>query len=150
MKSATVEDQLRAYKTIKKLKFNEVKLRFPNIGQVEKAHLVSFSDASLANLKNGGSQGGGIISIVGENGEYAPLSWNSKKIKRMVKSTIAAETLALLEGSENCFLLGSIIKEMLDVDDSLSVFPIRALTDNQSLCDAVHSTKNNRRYTTEN
>ena len=49
-----------------KLKSNEVKLRFPNIGQVEKAQLVSFSDASLANLKNGGSKGGGIIFIVGE------------------------------------------------------------------------------------
>ena len=106
-----------------------------------KARLVSFSDASLANLKNGGSQGGGIIFIVGENGKYAPLSWNSKKIKRMVKSTIAAETLALLEGSENCFWLGSIIKDMLDADYSPLVFPIRALTDNQSLCDAVHSTK---------
>ena len=45
----------------------------------------------------------------------------------MIKSTIAAETLALLEGSENCFLLGSIIKEMLDA----SLFPIRALTDNR-------------------
>ena len=70
LKSATVEDQLRANKTIKKLKSNEVKLRFPNIGQVEKAQLVSFSDASLANLKNGGSKGDGIIFIVGENGEY--------------------------------------------------------------------------------
>ena len=90
---------------------------------MEKAQLVSFSDASLANLKNGGSQGGVIMFIVGENGEYAPLSWNSKKIKGMVKSTIAAETLALLEGSENCFLLGSIVKEMLDVDGSSSVFP---------------------------
>ena len=95
MKSATVEDQFRANKTIKKLKSNEVKLRFPNNGQVEKAQLVSFSDASLANLKNDGSQGGGIIFIVGENGEYVSLTWNSKKIKRMVKSTIAAETLAL-------------------------------------------------------
>ena len=60
------EDQFRANKTIMKLKSNEVKLRFLNIGQVEKAKLVSFSDASLANLKNGGSKGGGIIFIVGE------------------------------------------------------------------------------------
>ena len=59
----------------------------------------------------------------------------------MVKNTIAAETLTFLEGSENCFLLGSIIKEMLDADNSSSVFPIRALTGNQSLCDVVHSAK---------
>ena len=87
LKSATVEDQFRANKTIKKLKSTEVKLRFPTIGQVENTQLVSFSDASLANLRNGESQGGGIIGIVGENGEYVPLSWNSKKIKQMVKST---------------------------------------------------------------
>ena len=30
---------------------------------------------------------------------------------------------------------------MVNVDDSSSVFPIRTLTNNQSLCDAVHSTK---------
>ena len=93
LKSATAEDQLRADKTIKKLKSNEVKLRFPNIGQVEKAQLVSFTDASIANVKNGVSRGVGIIFIVGENGEYAPLSWNSKKIKKMVKSTITAEIM---------------------------------------------------------
>ena len=87
LKIAAVEDQLGANKTIKKLKPNEVKSRFPSMDKwkVEKAQLVSFSDASLANLKNGGSQGGGIIFIVGENGEYAPLSWNFKKIKQMVK-----------------------------------------------------------------
>ena len=72
---------------------------------MEKAQLVSFSGAFLANLKNGGSKGDGIISIVGENGEYASLSWNSKKIKRMVKSIIAAETLALSEGRIRKLLL---------------------------------------------
>ena len=81
LKSEAVEFQFRANKTIEQLKSNEVKLRFPNIGQVEKAQLVSFNDVSLANLKNGGSQSGGIIFIVGEDGEYAPLLWNSKKIK---------------------------------------------------------------------
>ena len=57
------------------------------------------------------------------------LQENQTNGKKYLKSTIAAETLALLEGSENCFLLGSIIKEMLDVDGSSSVFQIRALTD---------------------
>ena len=36
LKNAPVEDQLRVSKTIKKLKSNKVRLRFSNIGQVEK------------------------------------------------------------------------------------------------------------------
>ena len=142
LKSATVEDQPRANKTIKKLKSNVVKLRFPNIGQVEKAQLVPFSDASLGNMKNGGSQGGGIIFIVGENGGYAPISWNSRKIKRMVKSTIAAETLALfVRRIRKLLLVRFHIQGDVRCGRFFISYPIQALTDNQLLCDAVHSTK---------
>lgn len=44
-------------------------------------------------LKDGGSQGGLIIYVVGENNTCSPLMWLSKKLHRVVKRTMAAETL---------------------------------------------------------
>ena len=59
----------------------------------------------LGNLKDGASQSGHIIFLVVKNGNYSPISWQSKKIPHVVKSTFAAETLALQEVAENCYIL---------------------------------------------
>ena len=59
--------------------------------------LVVYTDASYENLPDGvSSAGGNIIFIVGENNRCCPISWCSNKIKRVVKSTIAAEALSLI------------------------------------------------------
>ena len=134
-KNATVEDLKRANKTLKELKGNDVKIIFPNIGDLRKTILIVFSDASFANLINSGSQEGLIIFLVGENGSYAPLVWKSKKVKRVVKSTLAAETLSLLDGAEHGMLLASILSEIVGVN-----IPVKCITDNKSLCDAAYST----------
>ena len=140
VKNATVEDVMQANKVIRKAKSNTVRLRFRDLGDVKTAELISFSDASLGNLKDGASQGGHIICLVGKNGNYSPISWQSKKIRPVVKSTLAAETLALQEGAENCYILQSIIDEVYQLQPEESV-QVRCLTDNQSLCDTLYSTK---------
>ena len=110
-------------------------------GDVSKASLGCYIDASFANLKDAGSQGGFIVFIVGRNQKYAPLMWQSRKIKRVVKSTLAAETMALLEGTESCFLIKSTLFEILILSNDSNILRITAITDNISLYDAVHSTK---------
>ena len=55
-----------------------------------------FSDASFANLKSRPSQAGFIIFLC-DSGKYAPRAWKSNKLKRVVKITLSAETLALEE-----------------------------------------------------
>ena len=62
-----------------------------------------FSDDSFANLKSGSSQGGFIIFMCG-SGKYASIAWKSNKLKRVVKSTLSAETLALEEALESSFM----------------------------------------------
>ena len=52
-----------------------MKLHLSDIGDLAKASLVCYSDTSLANLKDAGSQGGFIIFIIGSNKKYAPLKW---------------------------------------------------------------------------
>ena len=57
------------------MKTVEMKLHLSDIGDLAKASLVCYSDTSLANLKDAGSQGGFIIFIIGSNKKYAPLKW---------------------------------------------------------------------------
>ena len=143
VKNVTVEDVTQANKVIRKAKSHTVRLRFRDLGDVKRAELISFSDASLGNLKDGASQGGGhIIFLAGKSGNYSPISWQSKKIQHEVKSTLAAETLVLhdQEGAENCYMLQSIIDEIyqLQLEESVQV---KCLTGNQSPCDTLQSTK---------
>ena len=55
--------------------------------------------------------------------------WRSKKLERKVKSTIAAENLALNEGAERSIYLAHILKQLVD-DIRIK---IRCYTDNKSL-----------------
>ena len=53
---------------------------------------------------------------------------------------MAAETLALQEGAENCHILRSIIDEIYQLQPEESV-QVKCLTDNQSLCDTLYLIK---------
>ena len=127
VKNATVEDVMQANKVVRKAKSNTVRLRFRDLGDVKGAELISFSDASLGNLKDGASQGGHIIILVGKNGNYSPISWQSKKIRHVIKSTLAAEILVLQEGAESCYILRSIIDEIYQLLPEESV-QVKCLT----------------------
>ena len=50
-----------------------------------------------------------ILYLLGVDNKYAPISWKSVKLKRVVRSTLAAETLALEEALEASFF-NSIIR----------------------------------------
>ena len=60
---------------------------------VKVLNLYVYSDVSFANLAGRSSQGGYVIFLKAENGKASPLVWTSNKLKRVVKSPKAAETL---------------------------------------------------------
>ena len=68
---------------------------------LDQVRLVSYSDASFASRMNQQSQKGGLFLAVHadvfeqRSALASPLSWHSKKIDRVVASTLAAETYAL-------------------------------------------------------
>ena len=74
---------------------------------------MSFSDASYNNLRNGGSQGGHLIFLVDRYNNSCPLEWKSNRLKRVVRSALAAETLACADCMEACRHWTSVIKEVL-------------------------------------
>ena len=70
--------------------------RFPNLSQ---CRLVTYSDASFGNIEGTKSQGGYIIYLT--DGEQSfPFAWQSQRVKRVTKSTHAAETLAMVDAAE--------------------------------------------------
>ena len=107
IKDATVRDIITANKFIKILKSKDVVLSFPKIDNISKVALICFSDASFANLKCGGSQGGPLVFLEGNDRKYMLLAWQSRKLKRIVKSTLTAETLALEEVIEVAYMMSS-------------------------------------------
>ena len=130
MNSATIGDVVKVNKCVRRLKNEEVILKFPSLGNIENVKMVCFSDASFANLKDGSSQGAYISFLVGMDGNFAPLSWHSRKVRRVVKSTLGAETLALASGAESCILLRTLLAEILKTD---KLIPIVCKTDSKSL-----------------
>ena len=81
-----------------------------------------------------------IIFLVGNNNQYMPIAWQSKRIKRIVKSTLGAETLAMVDLTEACFYYRKLILDLLLLEDHPMNIKIRCKTDNSCLYDAVHST----------
>ena len=63
------------------------------------------------------------------------LAWQSRKLKRVVKSTLTAETLAFQEAIEAAIMTKTVFLEILNVDAHNQIPRIK------SLHDAVYSTK---------
>ena len=59
-------------------------------------------------------------------------------MKRIVKSTIAAETLALLDGLETAYLVSKIAAEVIH-NGEIESLPVVGITDNRNLADTAHS-----------
>ena len=134
---ATSDVLFRANKSITKAKLNSVQINFQKLSSIEECKIVVFSDASFKNLPGGGSQGGYLLFLVDKSGRCSPVHWQSHKLKRIVASSLAAECLALQDGSGSAFYLKSLIEEIFE--SSVKEMPVCCITDNKSLVETVHS-----------
>ena len=139
IKNGTVEDLLKANKSVKKMQAKQVSINYQRIGTITETKFVGFADATFGNLKGNESQGSLIMFLVGKNGKFSPLTWKSKKVRCIVKSTLEAETLSLDDCSEVCFFLRTILCEMLNID--IKDIPINMITDSHQLYDSIYPIK---------
>ena len=95
--------------------------------------------ASFANLADGGFQGGYILFLVGNNNKYLPIAWQSKHIRKVVKSTLAAETLAMVDMSKASLFYRKLLLELLQLKDEIDNIKIICKMDNSCLYDSVHT-----------
>ena len=133
LKTATKQELTLANKTIRKVRVDKLSLKFPKLN-MNNLQLLVHSDASHNNLPKGGSQGGYIVFLGDDEGKVAPIQWQSKRIKRVVRSTLAAECLALEEAVDHAFYIKCMLSEIMNID-----IPMHCYVDCQSLCDNLHS-----------
>ena len=138
---ASVQTLVEANKIIKNIKSEKVVLKFQSLGEDENLQLLVFSDSSHGNLYDGGTQGGHFIALSGINGLFSPLTWQSKRIRRIVRSTLAAETLAMTDAVDNAVFLASLYTELYFGNATPKQLPIICITDCKSLWEAIRSTK---------
>ncbi|CAL4194516.1 unnamed protein product [Meganyctiphanes norvegica] len=138
IKDARIMDLQRAAKVVRKAKSSCVSLKFPSL-DLAATEVVIYSDASYGNLPNGSSQGGHIIFLYDSHGKCTPISWSSTKIRRIARSTLAAECLALQDAADSAILISSFLSEMLY--SSKKSTSIVAKTDSKGLHSALLSTK---------
>ena len=96
-----------------------------------------YADASFANLQGHASQGGFIIFLSDHNQEMCPIFWQSRKVRRVVKSTLAMEALSLLDGAGTAVYLSRILMEISGCEN----IPVKCFVDNRSLVEALSSYK---------
>ena len=136
IKNAKVEDVLRLNKVIERVTHDHMKVFFPRLQSLDACHLECFSDASFGNLSDCGSQGGFIVFLKDRSGKRCPLLWQSKKIRRVVKSTLSAETMALLDCAEAAVYINFILCEV----SGCQPLEVSCFVDNKSLVDSLQST----------
>ena len=124
-----------AMKIAKKMKGENVRNMFPKLSSLKEMRLVVYTDASFGNLNGVDSCGGHIVFLADEEDRAAPIAWHSGKIKRVVRSTLAAETVSLLAGIEEAIYLRELLTFCLGVK-----VPIMAIVDNRSLMQSIQST----------
>ena len=129
-----------ANKVIRKIQNQDVTLTFHNDFDFSSCSVISFCDASFANLPNAGSQGGFLCFLVDRNGVYCPIAWQSRKVKRVVKSTLAAECLCAVEAAELTVYIAELIRNVFQ-NPSMSIDTF-VYCDNKNLVNAVHSSTN--------
>ena len=108
---ATVQDLIETNKIMRKTIGEKVTLKFEKL---EKPIMKVFSDASLGNSTDSNTQGGYFICLQGQgSGSFTPLAWSSKKLCRVARSTLTAETLAMADAMDNGIFLASLYTELM-------------------------------------
>ena len=137
-KNASNKDVLLLNKTIKKVHEFPAHINFFNLGKAKK--IVVFTDASLGNLPDGGSQGAYLIFLVGENGKSNLVCWQSKRLKRVARSSLTAEAIGMSDALDAAIYTAALYSDMM-LGKSDKLLPIEVMTDNRSLIDNISSKK---------
>ena len=113
------------------MKHDPAQIIYKQLGKDENLKLVMFASASHGNLPNWESQLGYLTFLVGENIKCSILNWQSKRIKWVVRSSLAAETLAFSDATDDGIYISELISEL--VFDGVKHIPIEIYTDSKSL-----------------
>lgn len=139
LKQGKVGDLVRAIKKIGRTKNIQSFMTVPIMNKTREQPVVLFTDVPLRNINEGtGRTGAVIIWLMDSTCQCCPIAWNAKQIRRVVRSTSAAEKLSLEEGLE----VSNYQRQMLEVTLGFETksFQIETIVDNKSIIEALLST----------
>ena len=110
-----VADMKRVAKVIKRAKRSKVVLRLPKM-EVG-LRLIVYCDADWGNLDSGTTGGGIFLALAttnpqGGNEQFCPVNWHAKRLRRVVRSTFAGETLIASEAMDEVIYTAEIWSEL--------------------------------------
>ena len=109
-----VRHLIQANKLVRKIKADDFGIKFSKIEQSDgELKLVVYADASHANLPDGASSTAGHLVFIAGGDKASVLSWRSSKIRRVVRSSTAAESLALSDALDDALFLREMISELI-------------------------------------
>jgi hypothetical protein len=149
--TATVETLLTTNKVLRKLRTSPNRLYTKKI-EGDEIHFIAWSDASWANRKSGSSTGGFLIGLCGKNvlegkREHVTIvSWSTNKLKRVARSSMAAEVQALANAEDELHLtrlcwaeFNGVVPDLNNVDEIISEIPGTVVIDAKSIYDTLTS-----------
>ena len=128
----SVKDFLKYKKIINELKNVNSSIKLKPL-DLDGLTISAYSDASFGSLEGGASQLGYVIFLQDSSFNASPVSWASKKAKRVCRSSLTAETLAAVEAIDGAF----VVKEMMEDILHKKLPPIMLYVDSKSLYDTV-------------
>ena len=134
---ANQEDLEYAVKVIKRLKVEDTKMSFPDLGEVKDWVIEAYGDAGHKSMPDKlASCGGRAIVVKSMRTQRASLvSWRSKRLKRIVTSSTAAEALAINDTVGEAVYIQAVLGEVLGPTEQK--VPIKVFTDSKNLCKAA-------------
>ena len=136
-----VKDLLNLNTVVKKLQKRTVVIMYPSFSSdLSKLKIYAYADASLNNLPDSVSSARGFAIFLVSDQNAAILSWGSRKIKKVTKTIIYAEGLALSACLDDAMLLREIVTTALCLSRvSGETVPVIGLCDNKSLVENIYS-----------
>ena len=113
------------------MKHDPAQIIYKQLGKDENLKLVMYANASHGNLPDGGSQLGYLTFLVRENKKCSILNQQSKRIKWVVRSSVAAETWAFSDATDDEIYISELISELMF--NGVKHIPIEIYTDSKSL-----------------
>ena len=133
-------DLMLATKLLKKVKRMSTQITIPDMGEVKDWILVAYSDAATKKIDNAFSVAGHVIFLVNSvTNNSVPITWGSKKIERVVNSSLGAETIAVTKIIGNLYFIKESLKQMYGT--KAGDIPCITLIDSKDLHEAVHNIK---------
>jgi len=135
IKQANIADIKETNKLIKYIKDTPSTVAFPSL-DITSTQVVVYSDSSFNNIDDGGSQGGQIVFLKDKFDRSCPIAWRSTRVRRVARSTLAAESLSFADGMDSAVFISSLAEEFQMTKPGS---PVIGVTDSRSLYDAANT-----------